>query len=95
MAQAQSKFEGYRRYQVGGYEYAVTYFEAKFKNTGTPMLVADQFTQFVEWWGGQGFEFMRTDEVPYHITPGCLAGLFGAKESFGHCTVVTFRKKLN
>ncbi len=92
---AQSQFAGFRKYQVGGFEYAVSYFEAKFKNNGTPMMVADQFTQFVESWGSQGFEFLRCDEVPYRITPGCLQGLFGAKESFGHCTVATFRKKLS
>lgn len=94
MAQAKSQFEGFRKYQVGGFEYVVTYFEAQFKNNGSPRMVADQFTQFVEWWGSQGFEFMRCDEVPYRITPGCLQGLFGAKESYGHCTVVTFRKQI-
>lgn len=92
---AQSKFEGFRKYRVGGYEYAMSYFEAKFKDSGAPSLVADQFTQFVESWAAQGYEFLRCDAVPYRITPGCIAGLFGAKETFGHCTVVTFRKKVD
>ncbi len=95
MATSKSMFEGFRKYQVGDYEYAVTYFEAKFTGSGSVVQVADQFTQFVGWWASQGFEFYRCDEVPYRITPGCLQGLLGAKESYGHCTVATFRKRLN
>ncbi len=94
MSPPKSQFEGYRKYTVGGYEYVISYFEAKFTGSGTPMMVADQFTAFVEWWAAQGYEFLRVDEVPYRVTPGCLAGLFGAKETYGYSTVVAFRKKL-
>lgn len=88
-----SKFEGFRTYKVGGFEYLMQYFEAKFTGTGTVHAVADQFTAFVANQAANGFEFFRCDEVPFRVTPGCLAGLLGAKESYGHCTIVTFRKK--
>jgi len=88
-----SKFEGFRTYTVGGFTYLMEYFEAKFSGSGSVHDVADQFTQFVSQRASKGFEFFRCDEVPYRVTPGCLAGLFGAKESYGHCTIVTFRKK--
>ena len=90
-----SKFEGFRIYSVGGYTYLMEYFEAKFSGSGSVHAVADQFTQFVSQRASRGFEFFRCDEVPFRVTPGCLAGLFGAKESYGHCTIVTFRKKMD
>lgn len=73
----------------------MAYFEAKFVGSGSVGAVADQFTQFVSNYAAEGFEFFRCDEVPFRVTPGCLAGLFGAKESYGHCTIVTFRKKVD
>jgi hypothetical protein len=92
-APQQSKFEGFRTYTVGGYEYLIAYFEAKFSGTGTTFQVADQFTAFVQHYAGQGYEFYRCDEVPFRIAPGCLSALFGAKEVYGHSTVVSFRRK--
>jgi hypothetical protein len=89
----ESKFEGFRTYRVEGSEYLVTFFEARFKGSGTGFGVADQFTAFVQHYANQGYEFFRCDQVPYRITPGCLAGLFGAKETFGFSTIVSFRKK--
>jgi len=91
---AQGKFEGFRTYQVAGYQYLVSYFQAHFKGSATGLAVADQFTAFVEHYANQGYEFYRCDDVPYSVTPGCLAGLFGAKESFGYATIVSFRKKI-
>ncbi|MBK9797507.1 MAG: hypothetical protein IPP58_13615 [Holophagaceae bacterium] len=88
---SQSKFQGFRTYNVGGFIYLMSYFEAIFSGEGTPMGVADQFTKFVASYAAQGFEFFRCDEVPYKVVPGCLSGLFGAKTSFGNCTIVTFR----
>jgi hypothetical protein len=88
-----SKFEGFRSYKVGGYEFLMQYFEAKFSGSGNVHAVADQFTAFVVNQAAKGFEFFRCDEVPFRVTPGCLAGLFGAKETYGHCTIVTFRRK--
>lgn len=91
----QSKFEGFRTYNVGGFTYLMAYFEAEFIGSGSVGAVADQFTQFVSNYAAKGFEFFRCDEVPFRVTPGCLSGLFGAKETYGHCTIVTFRKKMD
>jgi hypothetical protein len=81
-------------YTIGEYTYFMTYFEAQFTGSGEPRAVADQFTSFVSHYATSGFEFYRSDSIPYRVTPGCLAGLFGAKESFGYTTVVSFRKRL-
>lgn len=95
MGQGQSsKFEGYRSFFAGDYEYLATYFEAHLKGSGTPLMVADQYTLFLEHYAKSGFEFYSCNDIPYRITPGCFAGLLGAKEQYGHSTVVTFRKKI-
>lgn len=88
-----SKFEGFRRYAVGDYEYVMTYFEARLPGEGGVRSVAEQFTELVEHWASEGYEFYRCDEVPYQVAPGRLASLFGAKERSGHGTLVLFRKK--
>jgi len=93
MTKAKSKFEGYRKYSVEGYDYLVTYFHAKFMGTATPNGVADQFTNFVTKYAARDYEFYRTDSVPYEVKPGCLSALFGAKTTYGYATIVTFRKK--
>lgn len=87
-----SKFSGYRTYNAGDYTYLMAYFEAKFTDEGSAPKVAEQFTNFVGKFADGGFEFYRCDAIPFRITPGCLPALFGAKESSGHCTIVTFRK---
>ena len=94
MADHTSKFQGFRKYSVEGFEYIVTYFQAKLKGNATPYDVTDQFTRLVASYASKGFEFFRTDSVPYELKPGCLAGIFGAKTTYGYATIVTFRKKI-
>ncbi len=88
-----SEFTGFRTYVVDDWEYLMHYFEAALVDSGTAPAVADQFTAFVADHAARGFEFVRCDGVPYRVTPGCLAGLLGAKESYGHRTIVTFRRQ--
>jgi hypothetical protein len=88
-----SPFEGFRRYAVGEYEYVMTYFEARLPGEGGVPAVAEQFSELVEHWAGEGYEFYRCDEIPYQVAPGPIAALFGAKERAGRCTLVSFRKK--
>ena len=96
MAKTKSKFEGFRKYTVEGYEYFVTYFQAELKgNKATTLIVADQFTAFLEKYAKQGYEFYRCDEIPFQISPGCLASAFGSKVTYGYVTIVSFRKKIN
>jgi len=94
VAKTISKFEGYRKYTVEGYDYLMTYFQAGFKGTGTQKGVADQFTIFVDTHADGGWEFYRTDSVPYEVSPGCLSAAFGVKSTYGYATIVTFRKKV-
>lgn len=42
----------------------------------------------------QGWEFYRVDTVGVVSKPGCLASLFGAKETFYEYYVVTFRREV-
>ena len=90
----ESGFEGFRTYVVDDWEYLMHYFEAGLAGSGTASEVADQFTAFVANQAVNEFEFFRCDAVPYRVTPGCLAGLLGAKESYGHHTMVTFRRQV-
>ena len=41
----------------------------------------------------QGWEFNRVDEIGVVTKPGCLAGMFGAKQSMTIYYVMTFRKE--
>jgi hypothetical protein len=41
---------------------------------------------------GQGWEFLRIDEIGVHVQPGCLASLLGQKTSVTNYYVVTFRQ---
>lgn len=83
---------GSRAFRVADWDYFITYFEASLRGAASGLAVADQFAAFVEHYATAGFEFLRTDQVPFRIQPGCLAGLFGASETYGSCTVVTFRR---
>jgi hypothetical protein len=42
----------------------------------------------------QGWEFYRIDTFGVVTQPGCLAALFGAKETYINYYVATFRKEL-
>ena len=86
---------GGRTYVIGEYQYLITHFEAQFTGAANASSVAAQFTEFVVHYANHGFEFYRVDEVPYRINSGCLAGLFGASDTGGKCTIVSFRKKNN
>ena len=41
----------------------------------------------------EGWEFHRVDEIGVRDTPGCLAGLLGAKSTTATCYVITFRRQ--
>ena len=43
-------------------------------------------------YAAQGWEFQRVDEVGVVTNPGCLASIFGARQSVTLYYVVTFRK---
>jgi len=40
----------------------------------------------------QGWEFQRIDPIGVISSPGCIAGIFGAKESVSTYYVITFRR---
>lgn len=41
----------------------------------------------------QGWEFYRVDTIGVETRPGCLASLFGARQSLEEYYVVTFRRE--
>lgn len=40
----------------------------------------------------QGWEFYRVDQIGVVTRPGCLASLFGARQTLVHYFVITFRR---
>jgi hypothetical protein len=55
-------------------------------------LAAQYLEQQVGHMAQQGWEFYRVDPIGVRTAPGCLAGLFGAKESYSIYYVITFRR---
>ena len=45
-------------------------------------------------WARNGWEFQRVDTIGITSSPGCIAGLFGAKQTIIQYYVVTFRREL-
>ena len=48
--------------------------------------------QVVNQWAAQGWEFYRIDTVGVISTPGCLAGLLGAKAAVFDYYVISMRR---
>lgn len=48
--------------------------------------------QVVNDWAARGWEFFRVDTLGVVTTPGCLAGLLGAKANLVEYFVVTMRR---
>ena len=48
--------------------------------------------RLIEQNAAQGWEFYRVDTLSVAVAPGCLAALFGARQTFTPYSVVTFRR---
>lgn len=78
------------------YEYLVVPFVGQLKrgvfNVENARNVSEQLQALISTHAAQGWEFYRVDKIDIQVTPGCMAGLLGAKVSFITFDQVIFRR---
>lgn len=74
------------------YVYKVVPFIGKLKNGQGAHEVTKQLQEVIDSAARQGWEFYQLAETNIEISPGCIAGLFGAKESYVKFNQLIFRK---
>ncbi len=75
------------------YEYFVAPFEGKLQAGGDVGSVSEQLTKAINHYVGYGWEFHSLGEVQIVVSPGCLAGLFGASTSYISHNQLVFRRE--
>lgn len=75
------------------YDYKVVPFIGKLKSGETTDVVAKQLQNAICQHSGNGWEFYQLSETNIEVSPGCLAGLFGAKASYVKYDQLIFRCK--
>jgi hypothetical protein len=74
------------------YTYKVAPFIGKIKSNQSAAEVSAQLESLINSHAAQGWEFVELGNVNIEVRPGCLAGLFGAKESYIRFDQIVFRK---
>lgn len=74
------------------YTYKVVPFIGKIKNGQGAQEVSKQLQSMIDAHVNDGWEFYQLSDTNIEISPGCLAALFGAKESYVKFDQVIFRK---
>jgi hypothetical protein len=77
---------------MGLYRYHVVPFVGQLKQGSDVTEVSNQLASLINHFADQGWEFYSLDNVDIQVTPGCLAGLFGAKTSYVTYNQVIFRQ---
>jgi len=72
--------------------YKVVPFIGKIKSSQSAAEVSGQLQSLINAEAGQGWELDQIQAVNIEVKPGCLAGLFGAKEVYIKFDQVIFRK---
>jgi hypothetical protein len=72
--------------------YKVVPFMGKIKSRQSAAEVSGQLQSLINGEAGQGWELDQIQAVNIEVKPGCLAGLFGAKEVYIKFDQVIFRK---
>jgi hypothetical protein len=75
------------------YEYKVVPFIGKVKQGGSAEEVSRQLQSLISTNATDGWEMYQLEEVNIEVSPGCIAGLFGAKESYEKFDQVIFRRE--
>lgn len=78
---------------MASYRYHVAPFVGQMKFGDDVKNVSEQLTSLINHYAGQGWEFYSLDNVDIEVTPGCLAGLFGARTSYITYNQVILRKE--
>mgnify|MGYP005815326331 CR=1 FL=1 len=74
------------------YKYRVMPFIGKIKSKGSAVEVSNQLEMLINEGAREGWEFDQLNNVNIQVAPGCLAGLFGAKETYMRFDMVVFKK---
>ena len=74
------------------YEYMVVPFMGKLKSRQTASDVSVQLQSLINQNASQGWELDQIQAVNIEVKPGCLAGVFGAKDVYIKIDQVVFRK---
>lgn len=74
------------------YQYKVVPFIGKIKSSQSASEVSSQLQSLINENASQGWELDQIQAVNIEVKPGCLAGLFGAKEVYVKFDQVIFRK---
>lgn len=78
---------------MGNYVYHVVPFIGKIKSGQTADEVSRQLNALINDTVAKGWEFYQLGEVNIQIAPGCLAALFGARNSYVTYNQVIFRRE--
>lgn len=73
-------------------QYKVVPFIGKIKSSQSASEVSSQLQAVINAEASQGWELDQVQAVNIEVKPGCLAGLFGAKEVYIKFDQVIFRK---
>lgn len=73
-------------------KYRVIPFIGKINNNQSAKDVSDQLEGILNSGAQEGWDFVQINNVNIQVQPGCLAGLFGAKEQYVRFDMAIFRK---
>jgi hypothetical protein len=83
---------------MSSWEYKVVPFVGQLKSglfsTQNATQVSGQLESLINEHARQGWELVTINDVSIQITPGCLAGLFGAKTAYMPMDQVVFRRSV-
>ena len=72
--------------------YRVMPFIGKIKGNQSAADVSNQLEGLINEGAKEGWQFEQVNNVNIQVQPGCLAGLFGAKEDYVRFDMVVFKK---
>lgn len=74
------------------YEFKVVPFIGKIKSSESAEAVGRQLEALIASGTSGGWEFYQLSDVNIQVSPGCLAGLLGSKESYIRFDQIIFRR---
>lgn len=77
---------------MSNYTYTVVPFIGKIKSNESAVEVSNQLQNIINTKAENGWELHQLSEVNIEVKPGCLAGLFGAKETYVKFDQIIFKK---
>ena len=80
---------------MAAYQYRVVPFmgQANARDARSAERVSAQLKSLIDANVGEGWEFYRIDQIQVAVSPGCLGGLFGQRETMVALDQVIFRQE--